>query len=200
MATNIPPAARSFLEALAGPESAGAYDVIYGGGKFSDFTDHPRQAVTITSGPNKGRKSTAAGKYQFLGSTWDDQAGRLGLTDFSPANQDAAAWNLASETYKAKTGRELLADLEAGDTSRVASALKDQWTSLPGGIEQSASSKFGKGKALPASTGNALAPRNALTALSTPSGAQPNALARIPFMAPPEVTFEPLTLPTRRRA
>lgn len=49
-------------------------------------------------------------------------------------------------------------------------------------------------------TGNALAPMNALTSLSAPAGAQPNALARMPFMAPPEVTFEPLTLPTRRRA
>lgn len=48
--------------------------------------------------------------------------------------------------------------------------------------------------------GNALAPANALSALSAPTGAQPNALARMPFMAPPEVTFEPLTLPTRRRA
>lgn len=51
-----------------------------------------------------------------------------------------------------------------------------------------------------APTGNALAPMNALTSLSAPSGAQPNALARMPFMAPPEVSFEPLTLPTRRRA
>lgn len=50
------------------------------------------------------------------------------------------------------------------------------------------------------STGNALAPANSLASLSAPPAAQPNALASIPFMAPPEVTFEPLTLPTRRRA
>lgn len=54
--------------------------------------------------------------------------------------------------------------------------------------------------AAPAPAGNALAPANSLTALSAPTGAQPNALSRIPFMAPPEVTFEPLTLPARRRA
>lgn len=132
----LSPVARALLETIAGPESKGDYNVIYGGGKFTDYADHPRQFVEITSGPNKGQYSSAAGKYQFLGSTWDDQAAKLGLTDFSPASQDAAAWNLAQETYKAKTGRSLLADLDAGDTSRIPAALKGQWTSLPGGIEQ----------------------------------------------------------------
>lgn len=51
-----------------------------------------------------------------------------------------------------------------------------------------------------APTGNALAPLNALTSLSAPAGGEPNAFARMPFLAPPEVTFEPLTLPARRRA
>jgi len=128
--------ARALLETIAGPESAGNYDIIYGGGRFSDYADHPRQYVTITSGPNKGQKSSAAGKYQFLGSTWDDQAQKLGLTDFSPASQDMAAWNLAQEEYRRDTGRDLQADLASGDISRVAPSLRNQWTSMPGGIEQ----------------------------------------------------------------
>ncbi len=132
----LPKEAYALLETIAGPESSGQYDVIYGGSKFGDYSDHPRQYVTITSGPNKGQKSSAAGKYQFLGSTWDDQAQKLGLTDFSPASQDAAAWNLAQEEYKRDTGRDLLSDLQAGDTSRVTSSLRNQWTSMPGGIEQ----------------------------------------------------------------
>lgn len=132
----LSPVARALLETIAGPESKGDYNVIYGGSQFDDYSDHPRQPVMITSGPNKGQYSSAAGKYQFLGSTWDDIAGRYDIPDFSPASQDAGAWALATEEYKRDTGRDLEADLAAGDLSRVAPSLRNQWTSLPGGIEQ----------------------------------------------------------------
>jgi muramidase (phage lysozyme) len=138
-ATDLAPEQKALLNTIAGPESGGRYDIMYGGKKFDSFADHPRVAVPITSGPNAGQTSSAAGKYQFLGSTWDDQAKKLGLTDFSPANQDKAAWNLASETYKAKTGQDLDAILKSGDPQAIAgvgSTLKGIWTSLPGGIEQ----------------------------------------------------------------
>ncbi len=133
------PEQRAFLNTLAGPESGGRYDVIYGGGKFNDFSRHPNRAVNIQTGPNAGRTSSAAGKYQFLGSTWDDQAKKLGLTDFSPESQDKGAWNLAAETFKAKTGQDLLSVLKSGDPKAIAAVgpmLRDVWTSLPGGIEQ----------------------------------------------------------------
>lgn len=132
----LSPVARALLETIAGPESAGDYNVIYGGSQFDSYADHPRQYVTITSGPNKGKKSSAAGKYQFLGSTWDDIAERYDIPDFSPANQDLAAWYLAKEEYRRDTGRDLEADLQAGDLSRVPASLRNQWTSMPGGIEQ----------------------------------------------------------------
>lgn len=132
----LSPVARALLETIAGPESKGDYNVIYGGSQFDSFDDHPRKPVMITSGPNKGKYSSAAGKYQFLGSTWDDIAGRYDIPDFSPENQDRAAWALATEEYKRDTGRDLEADLAAGDLSRVAPSLKNQWTSMPGGIEQ----------------------------------------------------------------
>ncbi len=57
------------------------------------------------------------------------------------------------------------------------------------------------GQHTPAQTGNALGGANALSATGMPDAA-PNALSRpsMTFMAPPQVKFEPLTLPTRRRA
>lgn len=135
----VPQAGRALLDTIAGSESPG-YNVMYGGGKFEDFTDHPRKAVPITSGPNVGKTSSAAGRYQFLGSTWDEVKKEAGLPDFSPDSQDRGAWYLANKTYKQKTGRDLETDLTnaKGNPNAIAgigSALSGVWTSLPGGIE-----------------------------------------------------------------
>jgi len=94
---------------------------------FNDFSQHPRSPAID---PKTGRPSDAAGLYQFLGSTWDAEARKLGLKDFSPASQDAAAWDLASTTYRGKTGRDLLADAKAGKVNW--GALGSQWESLAG--------------------------------------------------------------------
>lgn len=148
---SIPIEGRALLDHIAATESAGRYDVRYGGNgdkTFQGFADHPRVAEPITSGPDVGKTSTAAGRYQFLGSTWDQQAKKLGLKDFSPANQDAAAWDLAQTEYKAKTGKDLLTVLRSGDQAAIADVprqLSGQWSSLPGGRQ-------------PAGGGRALAP------------------------------------------
>ncbi|SEE51949.1 hypothetical protein [Bradyrhizobium lablabi] len=134
--TTIPAEGRALLDHIAGPESNGNYSVRYGGKTFDGFADHPRVAEPITSGPDVGKTSSAAGRYQFLGSTWDQQAKKLGLKDFSPANQDTAAWDLAQTEYKAKTGQDLLTVLKSGDQAAISAVpgyLSGQWSSLPGG-------------------------------------------------------------------
>jgi muramidase (phage lysozyme) len=133
----IPAQGERLLNTIMGPESAGKYNVMYGGKTFSDYRDHPRQAFRIASGPNAGKTSTAAGGFQFLASTWDQQARKLGLKDFSPQNQRIAAWDLAKTTYGRNTGRDLERDLtDPAQLGRIATALHGTWTSLPGGIEQ----------------------------------------------------------------
>jgi muramidase (phage lysozyme) len=135
----LSPQARALLDTIAGPESAGKYNVIYGGQTFDDYTRHPGVAIPIRTGPNAGDTSSAAGRYQFLGSTWDDISQRYNLADFSPQNQDLGAYYLAKEQYKAATGGDLDAVLQSGDPTALASvgqALNKTWTSLPGGIEQ----------------------------------------------------------------
>lgn len=122
----------ALLDAIARSESAGAWNVIYGGSTFNDYSAHPREFVTIKSGPNKGKKSSAAGKYQITSTTYDRVAPKLGITDFSPASQQKIALYLAREKY----GPNLAADLKAGKVAQVGRALKGVWTSLPGGIEQ----------------------------------------------------------------
>jgi muramidase (phage lysozyme) len=142
----IPAEGRALLGRIASGEAT-SYDMLYGGGKFQGYGDHPRIYAPITSGPDVGKKTSAAGLYQFLGSTWDQQAKKLGLKDFSPANQDAAAWDLAQTEYKAKTGRDLLATLRSGDQGAISDVprqLSGQWSSLPGGRQPAA----GNGPAL----------------------------------------------------
>jgi muramidase (phage lysozyme) len=153
-APSMRPIQRAFLNSMSAGESPD-YNVIYGHTKerpntFSDYSDHPRQNIPIGRGPNAGRTSSAAGKYQFLQGTWDEAKNALGLPDFSPESQDKAALWLAERDYKKKTGRSLWDDLEGAKDNPAklnfhAGALGGTWTSLPGGIEpNSATHGFGQ--------------------------------------------------------
>lgn len=139
IAAPIPVAGRKLLDAIAGSESP-SYNTMYGGGQFESFSDHPRIPVPIQSGPNAGRTSSAAGRYQFLGPTWDEVKKEANLPDFSPDSQDRGAWFLAQKVYNQKTGRDLAGDLEGANgnpqaIAMVGKVLSGTWTSLPGGAE-----------------------------------------------------------------
>lgn len=141
----VTPTMGHVLDFISGGESGGKYNVIYGGKTFDDDKDHPRIAVPITSGPNKGKTSSAAGKYQFIGSTWDAVANKTGRHDFKKDSQDANAVWLAKDTYKKQTGgRDLEQDWASGDPELkkgIRQALATQWESLGAGPRVS---KLGK--------------------------------------------------------
>ena len=111
------------LDTLAWGEGAD-YNTLVGGGTFDDFSRHPRKSVRIK---RLGLNSTAAGRYQFLNSTWNEVARRHGLTDFSPESQDMAAVARLAQ-------RGLLDDVTAGNWDRVLAnpELGREWASMPG--------------------------------------------------------------------
>ncbi len=125
------PTQRAILDHIGSGE-APSYDVRYGGAEgpqqFYDYSSHPNVAVPIPGRP--GFVTHAAGRYGFQGTTYGEEANKLGLTDFSPDSQDRAAWDLANTTYRQKTGRDIQADAQAGRVQW--NALSGRWESLKG--------------------------------------------------------------------
>ena len=118
---------RAFLRMLRhGEGTAGedGYRVMFGGGLFDSFADHPRQAITRKLGGNP-ITSTAAGAYQFLSRTWDGLVKQYGFADFSPMNQDLGAVALIK-------GRKALDDVIAGRFEDAVRKCAREWASLPG--------------------------------------------------------------------
>lgn len=116
-----------------GTAGANAYRTLYGGDYFDGFGDHPRIAKASPWG-----WSTAAGAYQILArspvpssarstelDTWGEAKRALGLPDFSPASQDAAALWLIRR-------RGALADVRAGRFDVAIAKCAREWASLPG--------------------------------------------------------------------
>jgi len=124
----------AFLNGISGGESAGKYNIRYtpsGGALYSDMNQHPRIRETIPKGPNAGKTSDAAGRYQFLSSTWDALMGKN--TPFTPENQDLAAIKLAEQDYKRRTGKNLWDELEKrGFQPDIQAALAPTWEALNG--------------------------------------------------------------------
>ena len=76
VADDLPPHARAFLNAISARESGGAYNVRYspeGGATYDvESGQHPRIFEKGPEGP-----SSAAGRYQFTATTWDDTGGGM---------------------------------------------------------------------------------------------------------------------------
>lgn len=136
----IPPEGRGLLDAIADPESKGRYNIIVGNTPFFDYKDHPRVYVPQLD-------STAAGRYQFIGSTWDSLASEYRLRDFGPVNQDLAAWYLAQKDYRRRTNRDLYTDLQSGQLDSVNVNLSSTWVGLQKTRGSSFASTYAQGVA-----------------------------------------------------
>lgn len=101
-----------------------AYTMLYGGGHFASYDQHPKQFFTLKD----GRRTSAAGAYQITWTTWQWVSALGNLQDFSPHSQDIAALMLIKR-------RGALADVLAGNFDRAIAKCRQEWTSLPGAME-----------------------------------------------------------------
>jgi len=116
---------KAFLDTIAAAEgtaSPDGYRTQYTGTTFVSFSDHPRE---MRCGRRYGKKlcSDAAGRYQFLSTTWDRFAKKFSITDFSPQNQDFIAVELIRE-------KGALEDIEAGRLESAVRKLAYIWPSF----------------------------------------------------------------------
>ncbi len=144
------PYIRALMRTISASESnvSRPYHVVYGGKYVLDLSRHPDWCVKIVNGPNVGKCTTAAGRYQFLTSTWKDKAKRYHPKpgnfvlwqdySFEPEYQDAVvyAWLSDRKFWKADIP-EMLRQERLTDVLRM---LSGTWTSLGYGIENNSMS------------------------------------------------------------
>ena len=94
------------------------YDVIVGGGYFTDYSDHPRKLVTL----NPKLKSTGAGRYQ-LSRWWDAYRKQLGL---KTSRKVRTLWHCS------RLRRGALPMIDRGDIRQAIDRCSNIWASLPG--------------------------------------------------------------------
>jgi murein DD-endopeptidase MepM/ murein hydrolase activator NlpD/LAS superfamily LD-carboxypeptidase LdcB/muramidase (phage lysozyme) len=172
---------KSLIQAFSEKESNGDYDIVFGGSRFdlNSKPYHPDLNGSLVSqggvceiiefGPNAGDKSCAAGKYQFITTTWCAWARGAGIPvlpenqwpvvngqkiskyegiecpiyDFSPQMQERAViWALENELEVSIN--DLKQILTPADMGNLISSknLASVWTSLPGGIESTSDNEL----------------------------------------------------------
>lgn len=117
------PNVQAFRRVIRRGEGTGdeaGYRRMFGGELFTSFADHPRKLIV-----KNGYRSTAAGAYQALSSTWDETARIMKLPDFSPTSQD---WFAVGRI----AARGALDDVIAGRFAVAISKCGKEWASLPG--------------------------------------------------------------------
>lgn len=120
------PRVRRFLDAIGSAEGTDThgYNTAFGGGRLESLADHPRQLYDFKQTDGTANKTSAAGRYQFLQSTWDDLAKSLNLPDFGPESQDIGAVELLRRNGA-------LPAVLSGDYDTAIQKSGGTWASLP---------------------------------------------------------------------
>jgi muramidase (phage lysozyme) len=118
--------ALAFAEGTEGRGGKDGYNIAFTHREFASCARHPN--MTICSGR---LCSTAAGRYQFLKSTWDMVARGINARNFEPENQEKGAVYLVTEirNVNVPNGRAMT----AAEFSNAMSKLSYEWASLPPG-------------------------------------------------------------------
>lgn len=117
------PNVQKYLAYLNAYEGRPKENQLVGYKTFDDLSDHPGQRVRF--GKAKNQVSTAAGSYQILKRSWDEQKKKLGLEDFSLENQQRAAIGLLKDSGALK-------HVAKGEFQKANEKAKNIWASLPG--------------------------------------------------------------------
>ncbi|EAZ90812.1 glycoside hydrolase family 24 protein [Crocosphaera chwakensis] len=139
------PYIRALMLTISASESNhnNSYYLLYGGSHVHNLKQHPDQCIPINIGPNKGKCSTAAGRYQFLNSTWQEKARKYHpnpqtsyreyIYSFEPKYQDIVVYNWLKDHHQWNV--DILTLLKQDRVEEVLRKLSNVWTSLGGGIE-----------------------------------------------------------------
>ena len=114
------PYIRALMRTISASEASGnrPYSLLYGGEQVNDLSHHPQKCITIVTGPITGNCSTAAGRYQIINTTWDQD-----VVVYRWLN-DVKVWGVNIP--------KLLQQQKLNDVLRK---LSPTWTSLGYGIE-----------------------------------------------------------------
>ena len=146
------PYIRALMRTITASEAnvARPYNVIYGGRQVDDLSSHPETCIPIVSGPNRGRCSTAAGRYQMLDVTWKEKAQkyhpqpsgiwRWQSYSFEAEYQDIVVHNWLSDSLAWET--DISQQLRQGEIKYVLRLLSGTWTSLGYEIETNSMSPY----------------------------------------------------------
>ncbi|PSN19774.1 glycoside hydrolase [filamentous cyanobacterium CCP5] len=140
------PYIRALMRTISASESNmdTPYHLLYGGKTVDSLAHHPEICVPITAGPNRGNCTTAAGRYQFINTTWQEKAKRYHPKPpswyakwqdypFDPTSQDAVVYRWLTD--KSAWNADIPAMLRQGQLEEVLKLLSGTWTSLGYGLE-----------------------------------------------------------------